>query len=37
MLYSLLHRLFILEGAVRGFVLGAGDPQRFSPRLRREA
>jgi glycosyltransferase involved in cell wall biosynthesis len=32
--YSLLHRLFIFEGAVRGFVRGAGDPRSFSPRLR---
>ena len=32
--YSLLHRVFIFEGAVRGFVSGAGDPRSFSPRLR---
>jgi glycosyltransferase involved in cell wall biosynthesis len=32
--YSLLHRLFIFEGAVRGFVRGAGDPRSFSPHLR---
>lgn len=33
-LYSLLHRLFILEGAVRGFVIGAGDPRMFSASLK---
>jgi glycosyltransferase involved in cell wall biosynthesis len=33
-LYSLLHRLFIVEGAVRGFVVGAGDPRQFSPSLK---
>jgi glycosyltransferase involved in cell wall biosynthesis len=33
-LYSLLHRLFILEGAVRGFLIGAGDPRKFSASLK---
>ena len=32
--HSLLHRVFILEGAARGFLSGADDPASFSPRLR---
>jgi hypothetical protein len=32
--YSLVHRLFIFEGAVRGFIRGAGDPRSFAPSLR---
>jgi glycosyltransferase involved in cell wall biosynthesis len=32
--YSLLHRLFIFEGTVRGFIRGPGDVRNFAPPLR---